>query len=134
MLGSSLVNPTLDRPAMGLQWDITACVLVALTGGTIHDMKRPFSLHYHLPAALWPNLQTEVGTSTALAVLRVPAALTALAHVKGPDLVLVCFPPVPLLTHRGDAQPSHHSCHICRREKQDALDEGIVNASQAVSP
>lgn len=39
------------------------------TGGTISDTKRPFSLHYHLSAALWPSLQPKVGISPALAVL-----------------------------------------------------------------
>lgn len=39
------------------------------TRATINDIKRPFSLHYHLSAALWPSLQTKVGTCPALAVL-----------------------------------------------------------------
>lgn len=39
------------------------------TRATINDTKRPFSLHYHPSAALWLSLQTEVGTSPALAVL-----------------------------------------------------------------
>lgn len=52
-------------------------------GAAIDHMKRPFSLYVHLSAALWPGLQTEVGTSPALAVLQVPAAPTALAHHRG---------------------------------------------------
>lgn len=56
-------------------------------------MKRPFPLHYHPSAALWPSLQTEAGTSPVLVVLQMPAALTALAHVEGPDLVLCPLSP-----------------------------------------
>lgn len=81
------------------------------TGGTIDDVKRPFSLHYHLSAALWPSLQTEVGTSPALAMLRVPAAPTALAHMKGPDLVLCSPCPCPIADTESacTAQPSQLS-------------------------
>lgn len=82
MQQSLVVNPTLGQASYEAQMGYDS-MCSNTVGAVTNHMKRPFSFYVHLSAALWPSLQTEVGTSPALAVLRVPAAPTALAHHGG---------------------------------------------------
>lgn len=67
MQRSLVVNPTPGQASYEAQVGYHSMCSHNSTRAVIDNMKRPFSLYYHLSAATWPSLQ--VGISPAPAAL-----------------------------------------------------------------